>query len=185
MFRSLHLVTASGPGTSCWPFQQTRLSRVAAEQAPSAQKGSAARLVLKLTLTHLYARGWPATVWIEVCTGNSHPTIAGTLEHFCPDGIVCANDITAARLMQTLEGFGVGVPSDMRIVGIDDVKYAALLGVPLTTLHQPCREIGETAIRTMLERIANPQLPARDVLLDCKLVIRRSCGSHLSRPEDN
>jgi GntR family transcriptional regulator, arabinose operon transcriptional repressor len=95
-----------------------------------------------------------------------------------PDAIVCANDITAAQLMQTLEKLGVSVPKQVRMVGIDDVKYSGLLGVPLTTLRQPCREIGEMAIWTMLQRVANPSLPAREILLDCKLVIRRSCGSH-------
>ena len=95
-----------------------------------------------------------------------------------PDGMVCANDITAAYLMQSLQTLGVSVPKQIRMVGIDDVKYAGLLGVPLTTVHQPCREIGEVAIATMLERIANPELPPRDILLDCKLVIRHSCGSH-------
>jgi len=101
-----------------------------------------------------------------------------------PDGIVCANDITAARLMQSLDQLGLRVPNDIAIVGIDDVKYACLLGVPLTTLRQPCREIGETAISTMLERIAHPSMPAREVLLECKLVVRQSCGSHLREVAD-
>jgi DNA-binding LacI/PurR family transcriptional regulator len=35
----------------------------------------------------------------------------------------------------------------------------------------------------MLERIAHPGLPPRDVLLECKLMVRRSCGTH--RAEDN
>jgi DNA-binding LacI/PurR family transcriptional regulator len=105
-------------------------------------------------------------------------SIRVALSTVSPDGIVCANDITAAHLMQTLQTLGIAVPKQIRMVGIDDVKYAGLLGVPLTTLHQPCREIGEVAISTMLERIANPELPARDIVLDCQLVIRRSCGSH-------
>jgi DNA-binding LacI/PurR family transcriptional regulator len=78
----------------------------------------------------------------------------------------------------------VAVPKQIRMAGIDDVKYSGLLGVPLTTLRQPCREIGEVAIWTMLQRIANPSLPARDVLLDCKLVIRSSCGSHSRQEEE-
>jgi len=96
-----------------------------------------------------------------------------------PDGIVCANDITAARTMQSLEQLKLHVPEDVRLVGIDDVKYAGLLGTPLTTLRQPCREIGETAINVMLERIAHPNMPAREIMLECKLVVRQSCGSHL------
>ena len=105
--------------------------------------------------------------------------LQGAFAHGVPDGIVSANDLTAARLMQSLEQLNLRVPEDVRVVGIDDVKYAGLLGTPLTTLRQPCREIGETAITTMLERIAHPSMPARDVLLECKVVVRQSCGAHL------
>jgi GntR family transcriptional regulator of arabinose operon len=59
------------------------------------------------------------------------------------------------------------------------VRYAELLPVPLTTLHQPCRDIGATAIATMLDRIGNPHLPARSVLLNGTLVVRQSCGAKL------
>lgn len=93
------------------------------------------------------------------------------------DGFVCANDRVAGHLMQTLIARGIRIPADARIVGIDDVNYASLLPVPLTTIHQPCREIGEMALRTMLERLDRPALPGRDILLDCSLVVRRSCGS--------
>jgi GntR family transcriptional regulator, arabinose operon transcriptional repressor len=93
------------------------------------------------------------------------------------DGIVCANDFTAAHLMKTLTELGVNVPGKVRLAGIDDVKYASLLSVPLTTLHQPCADIGAIAISTMLERLRYPKLPARDILLDFRLVIRDSCGA--------
>ncbi len=97
-----------------------------------------------------------------------------------PDGIVCANDLTAARLMATLAAKGVRVPEDVRIVGIDDVKYASLLQVPLTTQHQNCADIGAMALATMLQRLEKPSLPTRDVLLQTHTVIRKSCGSHLA-----
>lgn len=94
-----------------------------------------------------------------------------------PDGIVCANDFTAAHLLKTLTELGVAVPAKMRLAGIDDVKYASLLSVPLTTLHQPCADMGAIAVSTMLERLRNPKLPARDILLNFRLVIRNSCGA--------
>lgn len=93
-----------------------------------------------------------------------------------PEGLLCANDITAAHLMQSLARLGVQVPDEVRVVGMDDVKYAQLLGVPLTTLHQPCREIGEAAISVMLERLENGSAASRAVLLHCRLVVRQSCG---------
>jgi len=63
------------------------------------------------------------------------------------------------------------------MAGIDDVKYASLLSVPLTTIHQPCADMGAVAVAAMLERLRNPKLPPRDILLSFHLVIRDSCGS--------
>lgn len=93
-----------------------------------------------------------------------------------PDGVVCANDRTAARLMHTLLRLGVAIPRDLRLVGIDDAEYASLLPVPLTTLRQPTRQIGEAALAAMLDRIARRDLPPRDILLNCELIVRDSCG---------
>ena len=94
-----------------------------------------------------------------------------------PDGFVCANDFTAAQLLKTLDGLNVSVPDEVRMAGVDDVKYASLLSVPLTTIHQPCADIGAVAIGAMLDRLRNPNMPPRDVLLNFHLVIRDSCGS--------
>jgi GntR family transcriptional regulator, arabinose operon transcriptional repressor len=93
------------------------------------------------------------------------------------DAFVCANDRVAARLMHALMARKVRIPRDVRIVGIDDVNYAGLLPVPLTTVRQPCREIGEAALRLMLDRLDRPKMPAREVLVDCALTIRDSCGA--------
>lgn len=92
------------------------------------------------------------------------------------DGVICANDFTAAQILKTLDVLRVSVPRDVRLAGIDDVKYAGLLSVPLTTIHQPCAEIGTMAIATMLERLRHTKLPARDVLLNFRLVVRESSG---------
>ena len=94
-----------------------------------------------------------------------------------PDAFLCANDHTAGNLMHTLISLGRRIPKDIRVVGIDDVKYARLLPVPLTTQHQPCHDIGKVALSVMLDRIANPSLPPRDILLGCELIVRQSCGS--------
>ncbi len=94
-----------------------------------------------------------------------------------PDGIVSGNDRTAGRLMQSMRFLGYDIPNDVRLVGIDDVEYARLLPVALTTLRQPTRQIGETALAVMLDRVARPHAPARHTLLHCELVVRESCGA--------
>jgi DNA-binding LacI/PurR family transcriptional regulator len=103
-------------------------------------------------------------------------TVLPWVESIGADGIVCATDFTAAQLMQTLLANGVDIPRDVKLVGFDDVKYASLLPVPLTTLRQPCHEIGAEALRVMMQRIENPDAPAKDIFLDCTIVIRQSCG---------
>jgi DNA-binding LacI/PurR family transcriptional regulator len=111
---------------------------------------------------------------------QDEPFVRRLLDEQLPEGIVCANDLTAARLMQTLLGLGKRIPEDVRIVGMDDVKYASLLPVPLTTIHQDCAGIGTLAMATMLERLEHPELPVRDVLAPIRLVVRRSCGAYLA-----
>ncbi len=94
------------------------------------------------------------------------------------DAVVCANDLTAAQLMRSLEKCGVQVPRDLRLVGFDDAKYASLLSASLTTIHQPCRDIAVTAFRAMIERMSDPTLPPRSLLLAPRLVVRESCGAY-------
>jgi len=91
-----------------------------------------------------------------------------------PEAILCANDYTAAQLLSTLNTLGVQVPSQIRVAGVDDVKYASLLQTPLTTVRQPCRELGATALQAMLNRIANPAAPSRTYLVDFQIVVRKS-----------
>jgi DNA-binding LacI/PurR family transcriptional regulator len=98
-----------------------------------------------------------------------------------PDAVVCVNDFTAARLMQSLLELGVQIPAQVRMVGIDDNPYASLLPVPLTTMHQPCREIGLAAMAAMIERLARPTMPGREILLECPLMVRKSCGAQAAR----
>jgi GntR family transcriptional regulator of arabinose operon len=115
-----------------------------------------------------------------VCRGEPEdPAFINRVLTGCqPDGIVCANDFIAARVMTALAMKGVHVPADVRMVGIDDVKYASLLPVPLTTQHQNCADIGAMAMVTMLQRLQNPNFPTRDILLQTHTVVRKSCGSH-------
>jgi DNA-binding LacI/PurR family transcriptional regulator len=97
--------------------------------------------------------------------------------HQAGDGFVCANDRTAGQLMRVLLAMDYRIPRDVRIVGIDDVEFASLLPVPLTTVHQPCREIGQAAMAAMLDRVERPNMFVRDILVECHLVVRESCGA--------
>jgi DNA-binding LacI/PurR family transcriptional regulator len=126
----------------------------------------------------LYA--WNAPIrreFVHRLDPTSVPDVQRVMESTRPDAIVCANDWTAARLMHAMLELGISVPDQVRLVGIDDMEYASLLPVPLTTLRQPTREIGAAAFAAMLDRVGRPEIPVRDILLQTQLVVRRSCGA--------
>ena len=102
------------------------------------------------------------------------------LDENAPDAIVCSNDQTAAILIRNLVQIGKRIPDEIAVAGFDDVQYATLLAPPLTTIRQPCREIGRSAVRMLLERIADPALPPRQVLHSHELVVRQSTREWLS-----
>lgn len=91
-----------------------------------------------------------------------------------PDGIVCANDFTAGQIMTSLNTLGLRVPSQIRVSGMDDIKYATILQTPLTTIHQPCLDLGAAALGAMLDRASHPFMPARDLTVNFQLVVRES-----------
>jgi DNA-binding LacI/PurR family transcriptional regulator len=131
----------------------------------------------------LYAAKMPIDRALSVrIDPTDQSAVRSFMDATCPDAVVCANDRTAARLMPSLLRLEHAIPRDVRLVGIDDAEYAGLLPVPLTTLRQPTHQIGEVALGVMLERVARTDLPPRDVLLHCELIVRDSCGSRQNRP---
>ncbi len=122
-------------------------------------------------------------------TGFGDPSdvslIRAIISRHHPDAFVCANDYTAARLLASLTTLGIQVPAQIKVTGFDDLRYASLLQTPLTTIHQPCLELGSAALGAMFARIANAAMPARDYLLDFKLVVRQSSGSPNSDEPEN
>ncbi len=93
-----------------------------------------------------------------------------------PEAVICANDITAATLMRSLLDRGIKIPAEIRVMGLDDVRYSSFFSVSLTTLHQPCRAIGAAAVNAMAFRVSNRQAPPQEIHLNCTLKIRESCG---------
>ena len=91
-----------------------------------------------------------------------------------PDAIVAVNDHIASILLKTLKGIGKRVPEDVLLAGVNGDPAAEEAEPPITTFAQPCHEIGRTAVALLMQRIAEPALPPREVLLSGELVMRES-----------
>ncbi|MBW8761995.1 MAG: LacI family DNA-binding transcriptional regulator [Microbacterium sp.] len=89
------------------------------------------------------------------------------------DGIFASSDLMAAGALRVLQAAGRRVPTDVSVVGFDDILIASTSDPPLTTVRQPLEEMGRAAADTLLATIRG--LPAEKVqLLPTSLIHRES-----------
>ena len=90
------------------------------------------------------------------------------------ESLICYNDAVAAYILPSLIKEGVKIPEELKVIAFDDVEYAQLFSIPLSSYVQPVREFAFRAVTTMLQRVENPQHPNIRLLLKGELVIRQS-----------
>ncbi|MEW6578030.1 MAG: LacI family DNA-binding transcriptional regulator [Chloroflexota bacterium] len=94
-----------------------------------------------------------------------------------PTAMFVANNQMTIGALNAIHEAGRNIPSDIAVVGFDDLSWAISLNPPLTTVAQPAFEIGVNAAHLLLERIADPLRPTHTVVLETELIVRASCGS--------
>ena len=119
------------------------------------------------------------TTALSVSEGRSAgERMAGLPSSTRPTAAMCANDILALGLLQQCVSIGVRVPEDLAIVGYDDIEFAAAAAVPLTSVRQPRRQLGESAADLLLAEASEPDHQHRQVTFTPELVVRASTRSH-------
>lgn len=92
-----------------------------------------------------------------------------------PDALFAANDLLALGLLQSLVVDGtLLVPSEISLIGFDDISFASAAAVPLSSVRQPSRMIGQTALRVLMEESEDPTLIPRQTVFRPELVVRQS-----------
>jgi DNA-binding LacI/PurR family transcriptional regulator len=92
-----------------------------------------------------------------------------------PTAIVCFNDQQALTVMTALKELNIRVPEDISIIGNDDIYYAKIYPIPLTTIRAPQQEIGKQAAEILIRNIeSNTLLPTERVVLETEFIIRES-----------
>ena len=91
-----------------------------------------------------------------------------------PTGIFALNDDVALGVIASLLDHGIPVPQQVSVVGYDDIPSAKRNQVPLTTIAQPQRRMGELAARALLDRLKTPDAGPRHYELLPRLVQRSS-----------
>ncbi|MHB8579968.1 MAG: LacI family DNA-binding transcriptional regulator [Ignavibacteriaceae bacterium] len=113
---------------------------------------------------------------------NYEESYSKTLEYFkhkgikdYPTAIVCFNDMQALAVMTALKELNIKIPEDISIVGNDDIYYAKIYPVPLTTIRAPQHEIGMKAAEILIRNIESQKLmQVEKVMLSTEFIVRES-----------
>jgi LacI family transcriptional regulator len=90
-----------------------------------------------------------------------------------PTAVFAANDLLALGAIQAIKEEGLSVPSDIAVVGFDDIEFASLPEIQLTTVAQPKYEMGKLAFETLIKQLKGEgNKIGKKILLDPELIIR-------------
>ena len=91
-----------------------------------------------------------------------------------PDALFASSDVLAAAAINAAHSLGLRVREDLCVIGFDNVEASRMTLPAITTVSQPTHQLGQQACSILLDRIRDPELPHRQILLDTELVIRGS-----------
>lgn len=91
-----------------------------------------------------------------------------------PDAFFTCSDVFAVSAVNAAKKLGLNVPRDVSVVGFDDIETAIMSDPPLTTVAQPCFQLGFQACELLIAKIINPQTADKQIILNTNLIVRES-----------
>ncbi|MGC2657311.1 MAG: LacI family DNA-binding transcriptional regulator [Bryobacteraceae bacterium] len=99
-----------------------------------------------------------------------------------PTALFCYNDMSSLAALRVAAELGLSVPDDLSIVGFDDLFFAPYLQPPLTTIHQPRREMGREATAVLMALLQGKTVNSQRIAVEGKLIVRGSTAPPPSKP---
>lgn len=94
------------------------------------------------------------------------------------DAVFAANDEVAIGVLQYLNHNGVKIPDDIAVVGFDNIRMAKFLTPALTTIDVPKEDLGEYAVRMLMDHSKREEKTRVSSVLPTHLIVRDSCGAN-------
>ncbi|MNI48218.1 Arabinose metabolism transcriptional repressor [compost metagenome] len=91
-----------------------------------------------------------------------------------PTAFVCNCDQVAYNLCERLTGMGYSIPQDFSVVGFDNDIYATLTNPQLTTVEVDIQEMARTAVKSIMDKVSNPNRRNGRVLVQGNIIYRDS-----------
>ena len=100
-----------------------------------------------------------------------------------PSAIFCTSDLMALGTERAILAEGLDIPGDVAVIGYDDVPFAAMALVPLTSIKQPAYNLGYRAAELLLNESTNTDHKHEQVVFTPELIVRSSTlGSAATNP---
>ncbi len=90
------------------------------------------------------------------------------------DGIFCGNDLIAFGVIKNLKERNIKIPSDIQIVGFDDIFMSSIISPELTTIKQPAYQIGLEGAKILINYIKKQESYKKNIILDTQLIKRNT-----------
>lgn len=91
-----------------------------------------------------------------------------------PDAIFAISDVLAGAAIKVAKKYGLRVPQDLMVIGFDNIDISSMCDPTITTINQPKSQMGYMACELLIEKISNPDVPVKQILLDTELIVRES-----------
>lgn len=95
-----------------------------------------------------------------------------------PQAILAGNDLTLIEILKCVKENGITIPTNLALIGIDEVSFASFYAPRLTTIAQPTVDMGNKAAELLLQKILNKtdEQPYEHIYrFEPQLIIRESC----------
>lgn len=93
-----------------------------------------------------------------------------------PSAIFASNDVIALGVIECFIKHGFSIPEDISVIGFDDIEYASLPGINLTTVREPRYEIGVKAAQMMLQLFESEPAQSLQEIIYPELILRNTCA---------
>ena len=91
-----------------------------------------------------------------------------------PDAVIASNGLILLGIVKALKSLGLSMPADIAVAGFDNEIWTDLVGPGLTVIEQPVADIGQAAMSLLFERLKEPEMAHRRIVLSGRLVVRGS-----------
>lgn len=91
-----------------------------------------------------------------------------------PDAFFAISDVYGAAILRACYLSNRSVPEQVAVVGFDNLEISKSLIPSLTTVNQPKSQLGYMAAENLFEKLADPAIPSKKILLDTELIVRES-----------